>query len=290
MNKGRIVGLVGPPGIGKSRMAGEIAALAANRSFQVFTTQCESHTSGIPFHAVGGLLRDIFTMTGLADDAARSTVRERMESADAEDLTLLYDLLGIRAGDTPLPAIDPDARGRRLTALLNAGAVARATPAVYVIEDVHWIDAVSEAMFAQFAAVVPPTRSLMLVTFRPEYRGALDTLPNSHRIALAPLDDSESTALAAELLGSDGSVGALTSQVAERAAGNPFFAEELVRTRRKGCWTADPALRVCRRDTDDVRFPHPAKTIAARIDRLPQPRNEPRTPLRSSVCSSTPTS
>ena len=63
--KGRIVGLVGPPGIGKSRMAGEIATLAASRSFQVFTTQCESHTSGIPFHAVAGLLRDIFAMTGL---------------------------------------------------------------------------------------------------------------------------------------------------------------------------------------------------------------------------------
>ena len=133
-----------------------------------------------------------------------------MESADAEDLTLLDDLLGIRDDDIPLPAIDPDARGRRLTALLNAAAVARATPAVYVIEDVHWIDEVSEAMIAQFAAVVPQTRSLLLVTYRPEYRGALDTLPSSHRIALAPLDDSESTALAAELLGSDGSVAALS--------------------------------------------------------------------------------
>jgi len=215
--KGRIIGLVGPPGIGKSRLAAEIVSLAANRSFQVFTTRCESHTSEIPFHAATGLLRDIFAVTGLTHGAARANVRTRMESADAEDRTLLDDLLGIRDGDTPLPAIDPDARGRRLTALLNAAAVARTTPAVYVIEDAHWIDDVSEAMIAQFAAVVPQTRSLMLVTFRPEYRGALDTLPNSHRIALAPLDDSESTALAAELLGSDGSVGALTSQVAERA-------------------------------------------------------------------------
>ena len=269
--KGRIVGLVGPPGIGKSRMAGEIATLAASRSFQVFTTQCESHTSGIPFHAVAGLLRDIFAMTGLTADAARLTVGERLESADAEDLTLLYDLLGIRAGDTPLPAIDPDARGRRLTALLNAAAVARTTPAVYVIEDVHWIDAVSEAMFAQFAAVVPQTRSLMLVTFRPEYRGALDTLPSSHRIALAPLDDSESTALAAELLGSDDSVGALTSQVAERAAGNPFFAEELVRDlAERGVLDGKPGDYVCQRDTADVRVPASLQaTIAARIDRLP---------------------
>jgi len=243
--KGRIVGLVGPPGIGKSRMAAEIASLAADRSFQVFTTTCESHTSGIPFHAAAGLLRDIFAIDGLADEAARANVRARMEAADSEDVTLLEDLLGIRDGDNPLPAIDPDARGRRLTALLNAGAVARTTPAIHVIEDVHWVDEVSEAMIAQFATVVPQTPSLMIVTYRPEYRGVLDTLPSSHRIALAPLDDSESTALAAELLGSDDSVAPLLAQVAERAAGNPFFAEELVRDlAERGILTGARQLRV----------------------------------------------
>jgi adenylate cyclase len=268
--KGRIVGLVGPPGIGKSRMAAEISSLATSRSFEVFTTHCESHTSGIPFHATAGLLRDIFSIDGVADDVARANVRARLGSADAEDLTLLDDLLGIRDGDIPLPAIDPDARGRRLTALLNAAAVARSTPAVFVIEDVHWIDEVSEAMIAQFAAVVPQTRSLMLVTYRPEYHGALDTLPSSHRVALAPLDDSESTALAAELLGSDMSVGTLIAQIAEQAAGNPFFVEELVRDlAERGVLTGERGAYACRRDTADIRVPASLQaTIAARIDRL----------------------
>ncbi len=146
-----------------------------------------------------------------------------------------------------------------------------------MIEDVHWIDAVSEAMFAQFAAVVPQTRSLMLVTFRPEYRGALDTLPNSHRIALAPLDDSESTALAAELLGSDGSVAALTSQVAERAAGNPFFAEELVRDlAERGVWTADPATTCVGATPPTCGCPHPCKQpLPPASIAFPRLRNEP---------------
>ncbi|MDT7759498.1 MAG: adenylate cyclase [Mycobacterium sp.] len=268
--KGRIVGLVGPPGIGKSRMAAEIASLATDRSFQVFTTTCESHTSGIPFHAAAGLLRDIFAIDGLADEAARANVRARMEAADSEEITLLEDLLGIRDGDNPLPAIDPDARGRRLTALLNAAAVARTTPAVYVIEDVHWIDEVSETMIAQFATVLPQTPSLMIVTYRPEYRGVLDTLPSSHRIALAALDDSESTALAAELLGSDDSVVPLLAQVAERAAGNPFFAEELVRDlAERGILTGARGNYVCRGDAADVGVPASLQaTIASRIDRL----------------------
>jgi adenylate cyclase len=268
--KGRIVGLVGPPGIGKSRMVGEISSLARDRSLQVFTTRCESHTSGVPFHAVAGLLRDVLGIGGLADDAARGNVRARLVTADPEDLTSLEDLLGIRDGEIPLPALDPDARGRRLTALFNAAAMAGTTPAVYVIEDVHWIDEASEAMIAQFAAVVPQTHSLMLLTFRPEYRGILDNLPRSHRIALAPLDDSESTALVAELLGLDDSVTDLVAQVAERAAGNPLFAEELVRDlAERGVLGGEPGGFVRRGDTVDVRVPASLQaTIAARIDRL----------------------
>ena len=74
----------------------------------------------------------------------------------------------------PLPAIDPDARRRRLTALVNAASLARETPAVYVVEDAHWIDEVSESMLADFFTVIPQTPSLVLITYRPEYRGRID--------------------------------------------------------------------------------------------------------------------
>ena len=84
-------------------------------------------------------------------------------------------------------------------------------------------------MLADFLAVIPQTHSLVLVTYRPEYRGALSRTPGAQMIALAPLDDSETAALIAELLGPDPSVAGLTTQIAERAAGNPFFAQEIVR-------------------------------------------------------------
>jgi adenylate cyclase len=54
---GCVISVLGPPGIGKSRIVRESAALAGNHGVQVFTTYCESHTSDIPFHAVAGLLR-----------------------------------------------------------------------------------------------------------------------------------------------------------------------------------------------------------------------------------------
>jgi adenylate cyclase len=69
---GAVVGVVGPPGIGKSRLVREVAAMARQGSVEVFTTFCESHTSQIPFHAVGGLLRAMTGVEGL-DGGARPT-------------------------------------------------------------------------------------------------------------------------------------------------------------------------------------------------------------------------
>ena len=72
--------------------------------------------------------------------------------------------------------------------------LARESPAVYVIEDVHWIDEVSASMLAQFLMVIPQTPSLVLVTYRPEYRGPLTQLAGAQTVALVPLSDRETAA------------------------------------------------------------------------------------------------
>ncbi len=58
------------------------------------------------------------------------------------------------------------------------------------IEDAHWIDEVSESMLADFLTVIPRTHSMVLITYRPEYRGVLARIPDAQTIALAPLSDS----------------------------------------------------------------------------------------------------
>ena len=92
------------------------------------------------------LLRAAFGVRGLDASAARDRVRSQVPDADSEDLLLFDDLLGIADPELKLPKIHPDARRRRLTALVNAASLARHAPAVYVIEDAHWIDEVSESM------------------------------------------------------------------------------------------------------------------------------------------------
>ena len=58
--------------------------------------------------------------------------------------------------------------------MINTASLARIEPAMFVIEDVHWIDEVSESMLADFLAVISRTPSMVLITYRPEYRGSAD--------------------------------------------------------------------------------------------------------------------
>jgi adenylate cyclase len=267
---GAVVTIAGPPGIGKSRLAGEAAAIAGQRGVAVFGTYCESHTTDIAFRVVTRLLRATTGIDGLDTVTARDSVRAQVPDANPLDVLLFDDLLGIADPAVPLPDIAPDARRRRLTALINTTSLARTTPSLYVVEDAHWIDQVSEALIADFLTVIPQTPSLVLITYRPEYDGSLAHCPDAQAIRLRPLNDSHTAALAAELLGADPSVYGLGALISERAAGNPFFVEEIVRDlAEQGVLDGAPGGYQQRGDITTVEVPatlHAA--IAARIDRV----------------------
>ncbi|WP_264064443.1 adenylate/guanylate cyclase domain-containing protein [Mycobacterium montefiorense] len=267
---GCVIGVVGPPGIGKSRTVRESAALAKSRGMELFTTYCESHTSDIPFHAVTGLLRAALALDGLSGEAARTELKSQFPDADAEDLWLVDDLLGIADPAVAAPGIEGDARRRRLTALVNAAWVNRRGSALYVIEDAHWIDQVSESMLADFLTVIRQTRSMMLITYRPEYQGALAAIPGAQTIALRPLNTGQTVALIGELLGTDASVQGLAEVISERAGGNPFFAEEIVRDlAERGSIRGERGSYLLQGEIADITAPPTLHAvIAARIDRL----------------------
>ena len=92
-------------------------------------------------------------------------------------------------------------------------------------------------------------------------------------IALAALRDSDTAAMLEELLGSDSSVADLATVIVNRASGNPFFAEEMVREfEQRGVLDGRRGSYVCRADVADVAVPATVQAaIAARIDRLNTP-------------------
>lgn len=277
--RGQVVTLSGPAGIGKSRAAREIAAVAAERGVEVFWAACESHTCDVPFLAVARILRAGAGLADLEGEAARERLRAfvgaSIDQPDhrgnyQQDLQLLEDFLGVADPDAARPPIDPDARRRRLTAFINSVTLARRAPALYVIEDVHWIDAVSESMIAGLLEVIPRTPSLVLITSRTEYKGMLSRVDGAQAITLEPLADADTATLVAELLGTDLSVAELAAVIVERAAGNPFFAEEIVRElAQRGTLSGSRGQYRCHTDAGEVSVPVTVQAaIEARIDRL----------------------
>jgi adenylate cyclase len=266
--EGTVITVTGRPGVGKTRLVRESAAAATSRGFEVFVTYCESHTRDVPLHVISRLLRAIFGIVGLPPEEARARVRSQIPEAAAEDLLLLDDLLGICGG--PCPDVDPDAWRRRLVELIKTVSRARPGPAVYIVEDAQWIDAVSEKLLAAFAAAVPRMRATLLVVYRPQYSGTLSRIPGAHLITLRPLSDSHIAELIKGLLGEHPSVLGLSAVVADRAAGVPFAAEEIVRDlAERGELEGDPGAYVCVREVRDIHVPASLQAIiGARIDRL----------------------
>lgn len=269
---GGVVSVVGPPGIGKSRLVVEATRAADERGVDVYTAFGDIHTAGVAFHVVTKLLRAAFGVDGVDSVDARASLRASLSYADDEDRHLIEDLLGVRDTTVPAPAITPDARRRRIADLINGITLHRTTPVVFVIEDVHWIDEASEALLDVFLTVTERSPSLVLISYRPEYTGTLSQLPHAHRIVLKPLARSELRSLATELLGADSSTSELTEQISERAAGNPFFAKEIVLDlAERHVLVGTPGHYLCHEPIADIDVPPTVQaTIAARIDRLPE--------------------
>src|SRR5258708_6856303 len=87
--RGGVVNVVGPPGIGKSRVAREAAAAAAGRGVEVFWVFCESHARDVPFYAVTRLLRAGSGVADVDGEAARAQGRGQVPEADPPELLLV---------------------------------------------------------------------------------------------------------------------------------------------------------------------------------------------------------
>ena len=118
--------------------------------------------------------------------------------------------------------------------------------------------------------MIPQTHSTVLITYRPDYEGALTRIHGAQTIWLAPLTEVETRQLLDELLGADPSVTEIGALIAGRAAGNPFFVGEMVRElAERGVLEGHRGGYTCRTDMAEVSVPATLQAaIAARIDRL----------------------
>ena len=191
---GRAIGIVGDPGVGKSRLVHEFVAGCVARGYAVTSSSGVAHGRYVPLVPVLALFRDAF---GIGDRDPPEVARERIETAllacdpaMAADLPLLFEFLGIADPDRPPERLDPATRRTRMLSVAVRAITARGAdePLVVVLEDLHWLDDASDAFLHELAEAVGGTRTLLVTTYRPEYVGGWASRPPHTEVPLAPLD------------------------------------------------------------------------------------------------------
>ncbi len=263
--QGQVVGIVGEPGIGKSRLLYEFAQSLRGQPVTYCEGHCLAYASTMPYLLMCNLLRQL---CGVGDADAPERIAASVDRyvrqlgmVPEEDAPLLLQLLDVRVEATPRDQLSPDAHKARTFALLQQVLLceSRRQPLILAVENLHWIDATSEAWLTTAVEHRAGTAFLLLATYRPGYRPTRLGKSYATQLGLPRLTPPESLLVVQAVAQSTRIPDHLTQGIISKAAGNPFFLEELTRS------------------VKEEGRPHPALTIpdtiqavlAARIDRLP---------------------
>ncbi len=252
----------GPAGIGKSRIALELAQLVATHGARVIRGRSTPYGASSPYSAFGQQVKQtarIFDSDGA--DEARSKLADAISSlagpaAAEEHAPHLAVLLGLD-GDSEVA----DREQLFFSARVLVESLALRGPTLLVYDDIHWADASLLDLLETFAARVRDVPVMFLALARPELLGDRPGwgggLPAYTALPLEPLTDEAGRELATELLGHVDTA-TQAGKVAATAEGNPLFIEELAR-----CIGEQEA-----RGLDELPTSIRA-IIAARLDALP---------------------
>jgi len=274
---GQVAALVGEAGVGKSRLVYELVHSHRTRDWRVLESASVSYGKATPYFPVLELLRR-YCHVEEADDArtVRAKVTGRVLTLDEtlqEALPALLALLDVLPTDSPFVRLDPPQRRQRTLDGLKRLLLreSQEQPLLLVCEDLHWIDAETQALLDSLVESLPTARLLLLVNSRPEYQHSWGRKTYYTQLRLDPLPPASADAFLHALLGDDPSLAALKPLLIARTAGNPFFLEESVRTLvETGVLVGTPGAYRLAQALPTIQVPATVQAVlAARIDRLP---------------------
>src|SRR5262249_7982051 len=272
---GQIVGVMGEPGLGKSRLFYEFTLTAPSGAL-VLEAYSVSYGKASPYLPVIELLKSYFQLPPQDDERTR---REKvggkvlmLDRRLEETLPYLFALLSIDDPTSSLPQMDPQIRRQRTFAALKQLLLRESLnqPLILIFEDLHWIDGETQGFLDTLSESIASARILLLVNYRPEYRHEWGQKTYYTQVRLAPLGTEEAGELLTALLGTDESLTAVKRLILEKTEGTPFFIEEVVQTLvEEGAATgARGSYRLERAPTALHLSPTVQGVLAARIDRL----------------------
>jgi class 3 adenylate cyclase/tetratricopeptide (TPR) repeat protein len=274
---GQVVALVGEAGVGKSRLVYEFVHAHDTQGWRVLESTSVSYDKATPYFPVVDLLK---RYTHVEDADELRTVRAKVtgqvltldETLQETILALLW-LLDALPDDSPFHTLEASQRRQRTLEALKRVLLreSQVQPLLLVFEDLHWIDAETQALLDSLIESLPTARLLLLVNYRPEYQHSWGGKTYYTQLRLDPLPPASTAAVLQALLGADPSLAPLTPLLIARTEGNPFFLEESVRTLvETQALVGEPGAYRLAQTLPTIHVPATVQAmLAARIDRLP---------------------
>jgi class 3 adenylate cyclase/tetratricopeptide (TPR) repeat protein len=234
--------IVGEPGVGKSRLVGELSARIAGRA-RVLAGRCLSYGEGITFWPLAEIVREV---AGINDEHSPQQARERIARLTTPEVAERVAAIVGLGGE--IAAVELGWAVRRLFE-----ALARERPLVIIVEDAHWAEPLLLDLLEQVTQSAEAS-ILLLCPARPEL---LQARPGwQPAVRLEPLAETDAQRLARNLAERLALPAELASKVAAASGGNPLFAEELA---------------IALSEDPDAAFPASLSAVlTARLDRLPE--------------------
>jgi class 3 adenylate cyclase/tetratricopeptide (TPR) repeat protein len=274
---GQLVAVVGEAGVGKSRLVYECIHAEDMRAWHVLESASVSYGKATPYFPVIDLLKRYAQIEDTDDPRTR---RARvtgqvltLDEALQDTLPALLALLDAVPEDSPFRQLDPPQRRQHTLAALKRVLLreSQEQPLLLVFEDLHWIDAETQALLDSLVESLPMARILLLVNYRPEYQHGWGSKTYYTQLRLDPLTPASADEFLQALLGGDPSLAHLKPLLIARTEGNPFFLEESVRTLvEMGVLVGEPGAYRLPQELPTIQVPATVQAVlAARIDRLP---------------------
>ncbi len=242
----RVVLVTGEAGLGKSRLVTEFCRSLAGATVQVYQASCLTYVRSTPLWVVSQLLRNILHLSQNApldvQQQALQSILAQLGLANSGIQSYLAQILGLSQAESQQDQLDPDMLQRQTHAALRQliVAVAHQAPVTLILEDLHWADPASRDFLKYLIQATQDTPLLLVLVSREinaenglqSLLAVVERAPTERliEIQLQELSTEEGRLLAAQLITENSSEArALKQQIIARAAGNPFYLEEIFR-------------------------------------------------------------
>ena len=274
--QGQVVGIVGEPGVGKSRLILQVKGAIPTDECTCLQGECLHYGEATPYLPVLNILRFYFGLEeGEPEPLAKRKMKDKVRGLDERLETFLpplHEILSLRVEDDAYLKLEPQKRRERtFEAIRNLWIrESQSRPLIVIVEDLHWMDKTSQEFLDHLIGRLMGARLLLLLLYRPEYSNPWASKTYYSQISLDEFPPEASMEMVHALFAEGQVAPDLRDLILKKAAGNALFMEEFSRALlERGCIRQSDGHYALAVAPAEIKVPETIQgIIGARIDGL----------------------